>query len=263
MPSCFLLHTRFAVSIAVVRPQTQFCDNPMQPGATLSADRPEGNGTGIVWDDAGHIVTNYHVLGGALRNYRPGQGQQAPRVARVTLLGGHARLQHLMAACHGWTIGKGSNVPHAACVTAWVAADHSHPVSLDSTLSLRSAQRRATADEKRNIFLWGRDLQLATMCFTALAHVRLPTHCRSPGIAGRDGYQQLFDATLVGADRTKDLAVVRIAAPKVPFSLMTFRDVHLMLLVGTDRTKDLAVLHIVAPKVSTQVNLVSKIIAAS
>jgi hypothetical protein len=59
-----------------------------QPGATLSADRPEGNGTGIVWDDAGHVVTNYHVLGGALRNYRPGQGQQAPRVARVTLLGG-------------------------------------------------------------------------------------------------------------------------------------------------------------------------------
>jgi S1-C subfamily serine protease len=33
--------------------------------------------------------------------------------------------------------------------------------------------------------------------------------------AGRDGYQQLFDATLVGADRTKDLAVVQISAPKV------------------------------------------------
>jgi S1-C subfamily serine protease len=63
------------------------CVVPPQPGATLSADRPEGNGTGIVWDDAGHVVTNYHVLGGALRNYRPGQGQQAQRVARVTLLG--------------------------------------------------------------------------------------------------------------------------------------------------------------------------------
>ena len=36
-----------------------------------------------------------------------------------------------------------------------------------------------------------------------------------------------------------------------------------MLLVGTDRTKDLAVLHIIAPKVSTQVNLVSKFISAS
>lgn len=33
--------------------------------------------------------------------------------------------------------------------------------------------------------------------------------------AGRDGYQQTFDATLVGADRTKDLAVVQINAPKV------------------------------------------------
>jgi S1-C subfamily serine protease len=70
----------------------------MQPGATLSADRPEGNGTGIVWDEAGHIVTNYHVLGGALRNYRPGQGQQAPKVARVTLLGGRVCLQHLLVA---------------------------------------------------------------------------------------------------------------------------------------------------------------------
>lgn len=92
-------------------------DVTLMPGATLSADRPEGNGTGLVWDDAGHIVTNYHVLGGALRNYRPGQGPSPPRVARVTLL-------------------------------------------------------------------------------------------------GRDGYQQTFDATLVGADRTKDLAVVQISAPK-------------------------------------------------
>jgi S1-C subfamily serine protease len=26
---------------------------------------PSGNGTGFVWDDKGHIVTNYHVIHGA------------------------------------------------------------------------------------------------------------------------------------------------------------------------------------------------------
>ncbi|KAJ7563228.1 hypothetical protein O6H91_03G101900 [Diphasiastrum complanatum] len=43
---------------------------------------PEGNGSGIVWDTQGHIVTNYHVIGSALSN-NPAYGQA---VARVTLL---------------------------------------------------------------------------------------------------------------------------------------------------------------------------------
>jgi S1-C subfamily serine protease len=30
-------------------------------------DVPEGNGTGIVWDTSGHIVTNYHVLASSLQ----------------------------------------------------------------------------------------------------------------------------------------------------------------------------------------------------
>lgn len=70
-------------------------------------DVPEGNGTGIVWDQEGNIVTNYHVLGSVLASAglssakAPGSGapaappppqqQPAPRkiasVARVTLLG--------------------------------------------------------------------------------------------------------------------------------------------------------------------------------
>ena len=50
------------------------------------ADQPEGNGTGFVWDSDGHIVTNYHVLGGALQSLgnTPPNGSQ--NVARVTLL---------------------------------------------------------------------------------------------------------------------------------------------------------------------------------
>lgn len=51
------------------------------------ADQPEGNGTGIVWDKEGHIVTNFHVLGNSLQQ----QGRQKPdgkrKIAQVTLLG--------------------------------------------------------------------------------------------------------------------------------------------------------------------------------
>ena len=31
-----------------------------------AVDVPEGNGSGVVWDNEGHIVTNYHVLAGVL-----------------------------------------------------------------------------------------------------------------------------------------------------------------------------------------------------
>ncbi|KAG0476217.1 hypothetical protein HPP92_013058 [Vanilla planifolia] len=43
---------------------------------------PEGNGSGVVWDDAGHIVTNYHVVGNALSR-NPGPDQV---VARINIL---------------------------------------------------------------------------------------------------------------------------------------------------------------------------------
>ncbi|KAK2655078.1 hypothetical protein Ddye_008130 [Dipteronia dyeriana] len=43
---------------------------------------PEGNGSGVVWDEQGHIVTNYHVIGNALSR-NPSQGQV---VARVNIL---------------------------------------------------------------------------------------------------------------------------------------------------------------------------------
>ena len=30
-----------------------------------TAEVPQGTGTGFVWDDAGHVITNFHVIGGA------------------------------------------------------------------------------------------------------------------------------------------------------------------------------------------------------
>ncbi|EES10940.1 hypothetical protein BDA96_06G117700 [Sorghum bicolor] len=53
-----------------------------QLNVTGVVEIPEGNGSGVVWDDSGHIVTNYHVVGSALsKNPKPGDV-----VARVNIL---------------------------------------------------------------------------------------------------------------------------------------------------------------------------------
>ncbi|KAJ3679664.1 hypothetical protein LUZ60_017675 [Juncus effusus] len=53
-----------------------------QLNVTGVVEIPEGNGSGIVWDHLGHIVTNYHVVGNALsKNPKPGDV-----VARVNIL---------------------------------------------------------------------------------------------------------------------------------------------------------------------------------
>lgn len=53
-----------------------------QLNVTGVVEVPEGNGSGVVWDGDGHIVTNYHVVGNALsRNPSPGEV-----VARVNVL---------------------------------------------------------------------------------------------------------------------------------------------------------------------------------
>lgn len=49
-------------------------------------DVAEGNGSGVVWDDAGHIVTNYHVLASVLRGLGGRQPSPPPVVALVTAL---------------------------------------------------------------------------------------------------------------------------------------------------------------------------------
>ncbi|CAI9283202.1 unnamed protein product [Lactuca saligna] len=53
-----------------------------QLNVTGVVEIPEGNGSGVVWDEEGHIVTNYHVIGNSLsRNPKPGQV-----VAQVNIL---------------------------------------------------------------------------------------------------------------------------------------------------------------------------------
>ncbi|XAR51745.1 Peptidase Do [Bertholletia excelsa] len=53
-----------------------------QLNVTGAVEIPEGNGSGVVWDGQGHIVTNYHVIGNSLSR-NPSRGQV---VARVNIL---------------------------------------------------------------------------------------------------------------------------------------------------------------------------------
>lgn len=53
-----------------------------QLNVTGVVEIPEGNGSGVVWDEEGHIVTNYHVIGNALSR-NPSSGQV---VARINIL---------------------------------------------------------------------------------------------------------------------------------------------------------------------------------
>ncbi|XP_022884118.1 protease Do-like 8, chloroplastic isoform X1 [Olea europaea var. sylvestris] len=50
-----------------------------QLNITGAVEVPEGNGSGVVWDDQGHIVTNYHVIGNSLSR-NPSRGQVVARV---------------------------------------------------------------------------------------------------------------------------------------------------------------------------------------
>ncbi|KAG2444679.1 hypothetical protein HXX76_001423 [Chlamydomonas incerta] len=60
---------------------------PGRAAASPEVDIPEGNGTGLIWDGEGHIVTNYHVLLNSLKGLSgPNPAANRPRVAKVTLL---------------------------------------------------------------------------------------------------------------------------------------------------------------------------------
>ncbi|GAB2216536.1 hypothetical protein Droror1_Dr00024311, partial [Drosera rotundifolia] len=50
-----------------------------QLNVTGVVEVPEGNGSGIVWDRKGHVVTNYHVIGNSLSK-NPARGQVVARV---------------------------------------------------------------------------------------------------------------------------------------------------------------------------------------
>lgn len=49
-------------------------------------ETPEGNGSGVVFDDFGNIVTNYHVLANVIKGLGPAAVGKKVKVASVTVL---------------------------------------------------------------------------------------------------------------------------------------------------------------------------------
>ena len=91
--SLFERSTRSVVNVVDL---TVLSGQAMKSGAVV----PEGNGTGVVWDDKGHVVTNYHVLG-AILGVTPENRRADLECAKVTLLGPDGRTKTFSATLVG------------------------------------------------------------------------------------------------------------------------------------------------------------------
>ncbi|XP_034920790.1 protease Do-like 8, chloroplastic isoform X2 [Populus alba] len=93
---------------------------------------PEGNGSGVVWDEQGHIVTNYHVIGNALsRNPSPGQV-----VARVNILASEG----LQKNFEGKLVGA-DRTKDLAVLKVEASEDLLKPIKVGQSSSLRVGQQ--------------------------------------------------------------------------------------------------------------------------
>ncbi|KAG9451284.1 hypothetical protein H6P81_011249 [Aristolochia fimbriata] len=103
-----------------------------QLNVTGVVEVPEGNGSGVVWDEQGHIVTNYHVVGNALsRNPSPGQV-----VARVNILVSEG----LQKSFEGKLIGA-DRAKDLAVLKVEASKDLLNPIKVGSSSSLRVGQQ--------------------------------------------------------------------------------------------------------------------------
>lgn len=204
----------------------------MQGGARRKGevDTPEGNGTGFVWDNEGHVVTNFHVLASALRQLRPSQlqGEGSPKVAKLTLFStscyAHAILlhtQYLMRCDIACAI-----LGHMQC---WQLCLESLPCAYSVLCiatqgnGILSACFTIAASCCHDLCLVYSVVYNSEPCLHALAQQNDLVHCMSLKLCSvgqsannhacssdKQGYQQSYDAALVGADRSKDIVVLRL-----------------------------------------------------
>ncbi|KMS99225.1 hypothetical protein BVRB_2g046640 [Beta vulgaris subsp. vulgaris] len=93
---------------------------------------PEGNGSGVVWDGQGHIVTNYHVIGNSLsRKLSPGQ-----LVARVNILASDG----VQKSFEGTLVGA-DRAKDLAVLKVEAAADLLKPINVGPSSSLKVGQQ--------------------------------------------------------------------------------------------------------------------------
>ncbi|XP_021905287.1 protease Do-like 8, chloroplastic isoform X1 [Carica papaya] len=93
---------------------------------------PEGNGSGVVWDEQGHIVTNYHVIGNSLSR-NPSLGQV---VARVNILA----TEGVQKNFEGKLIGA-DRAKDLAVLKVEASEDLLRPISVAQSSSLRVGQQ--------------------------------------------------------------------------------------------------------------------------
>lgn len=103
-----------------------------QVNMTGSVEVPEGNGSGFIWDEEGHIVTNYHVIGSSLAR-NPPLGQV---VARVTLLGADGYQKNFEAKLVG-----ADKTKDLAVLDVDAPVELLRPVNLGQSSKLRVGQR--------------------------------------------------------------------------------------------------------------------------
>ncbi|XP_041004521.1 protease Do-like 8, chloroplastic isoform X2 [Juglans microcarpa x Juglans regia] len=106
---------------------------PVYPSGSLyPVEIPEGNGSGVVWDGQGHIVTNYHVIGNSLsKNPSPGQV-----VARVNLLASEGVLKSF----EGKLIGA-DRAKDLAVLKVEASEDLLRPIKVGQSSSLKVGQQ--------------------------------------------------------------------------------------------------------------------------
>ncbi|XP_042021609.1 protease Do-like 8, chloroplastic isoform X1 [Salvia splendens] len=93
---------------------------------------PEGNGSGVVWDDQGHIVTNYHVIGNSLSR-NPSRGQV---VARVNILASEGIQKNF----EGKLVGA-DRAKDLAILKVEAPKELLRPINVGSSLSLKVGQQ--------------------------------------------------------------------------------------------------------------------------
>lgn len=103
-----------------------------QLNVTGVVEVPEGNGSGVVWDEQGHIVTNYHVIGNSLSR-NPSLGQV---VARVNILASEGVQKNFEGKLIGADRGK-----DLAVLKVEASGDLLRPIKVGGSSSLKVGQQ--------------------------------------------------------------------------------------------------------------------------
>ena len=194
-----------------------------RPASVLDVEVPEGNGSGVIWDEGGNCVTNYHVLASSMAKL----GVDKDPGAR----GG-------AAGPGGWGLGAGLGGRPGV----------GRPAEAGSLPARRArggfVSQQAGTMPLRRLHDWGRcchlvalpGMQLLAQSPWHLANRRLlaknrparapPLDLFDPAprraaagrgkrvavvtVLSRDGEKRVYDATLVGADKARDLAVLQV-----------------------------------------------------